>query len=409
VRGVSGPYACPGHGELVTDLRELRRRGLIRIRSLSLPALALAARGAGLARSDAEAYVGVEPLVRRAVDAMDGDDAGRATQYLFGLVQGTVGRPTKELRERAAAVYKLQPETFRKDRERLLIGRVADEILLLCTGRTDGEPAHERDPGDSAGGRDVESSASVRSASVASDLKQALDHVHRHEHQSAWREHTYGPFALPGLPDGAIVNISVRMADVARIRGVEVVVSSENVFLSPAKMFSSTVSGRLRAAAEVRRPDGGQDVVADQLRSWMAAHHPQGGPAPVGTVVPTSPGRLVEQDVRRLLHAAVAVPRPGTNRYDVSGPAIQAAVPEIFRQARRARADNTSWAIALPLFGAGRGGLSAAESFGWIWPVLHDELVADPTWAVHFVVHDPSSAGSVLHGLDLNLDSSRYY
>ncbi len=123
-------HASPTHSDLVCDLKLLRAKGLLRIRALELPALGRAAQLASFARHPSDPTA-VELLLRRAVDALGDEEPGLAAQYLFGLVQGTVGRRPTDLRQRAAAEYGLAPETFRKEPERLLVGRIADEILRL--------------------------------------------------------------------------------------------------------------------------------------------------------------------------------------------------------------------------------------------------------------------------------------
>jgi tetratricopeptide (TPR) repeat protein len=137
----------PHHDELVHDLRRLRERGLLRIRELELPALsAVTARlRVGPTRSEARAAEGV---LRSACDRLGDDDFGHAARTLFGLVQGTIGHSPTDLRERAAAVFDRSAETFRKHQERLIVARLADELLILAdvqepraaTGATPGRP-----------------------------------------------------------------------------------------------------------------------------------------------------------------------------------------------------------------------------------------------------------------------------
>jgi hypothetical protein len=125
----------PSHDELLADLRELRLKGLIRLRQLGLPALTRAMRevhGAGVPEPS-----GVERLLRDAVAELGDEEPGLAAQYLFGLIQGTIGRSPSDLRERAAREFGLSSETFRKKQERQILERIADEILMLCRpGRT---------------------------------------------------------------------------------------------------------------------------------------------------------------------------------------------------------------------------------------------------------------------------------
>ena len=195
----------------------------------------------------------------------------------------------------------------------------------------------------------------------------------------------------------------MRLGPIAQVRDVDVVVSSENVFLQPSRMFSPTLSGALREAAAVRDGAGRvvTDVVADELSRWLAANHAFGGPVAPGVVVPTSPGRLAERGVRRIYHAAVAMPRAGTHGYDVSAEVVLVAVHRCFALARAELGPPGEGrrSMSLPLFGAGRGGLTPAAGFGFLWPALRDELAADPGWDVHVTIRTAAEAAAVLHGL----------
>jgi hypothetical protein len=121
----------PTHDDLVADLKLLREKGLIRLRTLRLPALqgaAQACRESDQAEHDPPA---IEGMLRRAIEQIGGE-MEEACSYLFGLVPGTRGWKPKDLRERAASLYNMQPETFRKEPQELHIGQVAEEILKLC-------------------------------------------------------------------------------------------------------------------------------------------------------------------------------------------------------------------------------------------------------------------------------------
>lgn len=127
---VGNGQGLPAHADLVRELRRLREKGLLRIRELDLPALEAVATAA-----DSREPFGpraVEGLLRRATDRLGDDDLGTATRTLFGLVQGTIGHKPTDLRERAAEVFFVSPETFRKDRERLIVSRLADELLTMA-------------------------------------------------------------------------------------------------------------------------------------------------------------------------------------------------------------------------------------------------------------------------------------
>lgn len=411
----------PLHAHLARDLRLLREKGLIRLRALDVPALHAAARVAGLTASPDPDPPAVEQLLRRAVQALGDEEPGRAAQYLFGLVQGTIGRRTTDLRERAAGIYGLSVETFRKSHERLLVERVAEEILHLCLGSSDPPPSIVPAPGRDApvpgatsvpptdrAGSPLPAPARVRPALTArAEIERSLRLVMRagSESPDQYAHGRYGPFRVP-VADGrasALARISVLMGAVEELRDVDIIVSSENTFLEPDRSFSTTLSGQLRHAAALRDQAGAvvRDVVAEELRDWVAANATPGIPVEPGVIVVTSPGRLAEQGVRRIYHAAVASPHRGQRGYDVSSQGVLKAVHRCFELARtqRAAGDPTLRSMTMPLFGAGEGGLGPGASFSRLWPALQAELAADPTWHVHLTTWTSEETAIVLRGL----------
>lgn len=409
------PQTGPGHDALVADLREIRRRGLFGRRDLDAPALAAAASLAGSDRivGGGSARTAVEALLRTAVGRLGDDDLGLAAQYLFGLRQGTMSWSSSRRREKAAEVFERSAETFRKEREKDLLDRLAIEIRALCSydPRVPGQGSPPDDPAHAAAGPGTTTSgAPVVRAGAVGGIREQVDRALRHlvprVDDPALGEHTYGPFAVAA----GSAELWVRIGNVMRIRSVDIVVSSENVFLQPAKTYSPTLSGSVRRAAMCQDADGRPvDVVALELARWMADRYPD-GPAPLGSVIRTSPGGLERYGVRCILHAAVAVPRPGTNSYDTTRDALQTAVAGVFelakaeRQQARSEGAPEPRTISLPLFGAGKGGLTPEQSFGWTWPALLDEVETDPTWCVRLTVRSARSALAVLHGLSLAFD-----
>jgi hypothetical protein len=121
---------APSYDALVADLKILREKGLIRLRTLRLPALQQAARACGESEHAYHDPPAIEGMLLRAVEQLGGE-LEEACGYLFGLVPGTRGWKPKDLRERAASLYNMQPETFRKEPEQLHIGQVAEQILRL--------------------------------------------------------------------------------------------------------------------------------------------------------------------------------------------------------------------------------------------------------------------------------------
>jgi O-acetyl-ADP-ribose deacetylase (regulator of RNase III) len=383
----------PVHGDLACDLRVLRERGLIRLRSLDLPALVQAAAAANLRPVDRVDAQDIEQLLRAAVGALGDEESGQAAQYLFGLVQGTIGRRPRDLRERAATIYGLSAETFRKAPERLLIARIAEEILQICHRPSTLKLNHGVSAND------------VR-AEIGEALKLVLAVDDPLIGEGSYRSSQYGPFNVPS--DAGHLKVSVRLGHIEEIRGIDVVVASENVYLDPSRTFAPTLSGRLRSAAAVRDETGGvvDDVVARELTEWIASHSRPGRPVEEGIVVATSAGTLAQQDIRRIYHAAVAAPRSGSNHYDVSDIAVRRAVHNIFRLARqeRLRFHPPLQSIAIPLFGAGRGGVHPAISFSWIWPAICIELPRDPSWSVCLTAWHAHEAAALLRGLYNSLE-----
>jgi hypothetical protein len=149
-------------------------------------------------------------------------------------------------------------------------------------------------------------------------------------------------------------------------------------------------SGRLRRAAARRTFAGSaivEDVASAGLTAWLNSSRGFGLPVDPGTVAPTSAGALEQQGIRRIYHAAIVSPIFGTNDYSVAPQAVGEAVHGVFSQARRERNDFDPplTSICLPLFGAGRGGLSPDASFDRLWAALCRELESDPIWTIHFV------------------------
>ena len=122
---------APSYDDLVADLKVLREKGLIRLRTLRLPALQRAARACGESEQHEHDPPAIESMLLRAVGQLGGE-MEEACAYLFGLVPGSRGWKPKDLRERAASLYNMQPETFRKEPEQLHIGQLAEQILKLC-------------------------------------------------------------------------------------------------------------------------------------------------------------------------------------------------------------------------------------------------------------------------------------
>ncbi|WP_062434048.1 macro domain-containing protein [Herbidospora daliensis] len=339
----------PEHQELVRDLAALRERGLIRLRDADLPHLR---RAAALRHPAAGHVAAVEKLVRHAVERLGEGNLGSAAAYTFGLVQGTRDWTAAARRKRAADVYRLSVERFRKNQERMLLAQVADQILALC-----GEDGADVLPRVAVGAR------------------------------------------IPVESGGGRAVLQVRPIEL--ISGVDVLVNPENVYLEMARVFSPSVSGAIRKAGSRRGPAGEllDDTIQRELHEWMARHHRPGLTVAPGTVAPTGPGSLAFNGVRRVYHAAVAVPRPGTHHHDVTPPTIMLAVHRVFALAEEERATHRLTTICFPLIGTGNGNLAVRAGLHWLWSAICENLARSRGWEVHLSVPEPEKADIVLRQL----------
>lgn len=385
---MTGAALPPAYEDLVRELRIVREKGLVRLRTLELPALHQAARTAGREVREPDPQA-VEALLRDAVDALGGDALGEAAEYLFGLVRGTVGWRPRDRRERAASIVGLSLESFRKQPESLLLARLAEEVLRIAADGGQAPPPGEE-------------------GKVAAHLLEALQEVLTRREAGAdlpidrpGEIAAYGPFPL--VFGTATVPVTVHAGPVEGLTAIDVLVSSENTLLEPAKPFKSSLSARIRSAAARRDASGMiiDDVVVDGLSAWTRAHGRVGLPVEPGRVAWTESGELSRHGIRRIYHAAVASPVPNSNDYQVDLEGIFRAVGNAFALARQQRAEPglVLRSLCFPLFGAGRGGLDPVQSLAWSWPAIRQELTADPSWEVHLSTWRPSETAAVLREL----------
>jgi O-acetyl-ADP-ribose deacetylase (regulator of RNase III) len=354
----------PQVADVLADLRLLRERGLVRIRHTELAALH---RAASLAPAVLEAGPestgprAIEALVRAAVANLGGGQLGAAAEHTFGLNRGGRDRTAQDRRLRAAQEYGVSQERFRKHHERIVLEQVAEEILELCRPG----PAQPRD--------------------VAGPQELARE------------------IRLEGRSGTVRFPVLVHVEPVELLRDIDVLVAPSNVYLEMPQPYKASVSAALRRASARHGPDGAvvADEVADELRSWVQRHGRPGMPVAAGTVAPTSAGALADQGIRRIYHAAVTTPRPGTNDYDVMPVAVTQAVHAAFALARSERAGFTPplRSLGFPLLGAGRGGLDPATSFAWIWTALEREIAQDNSWTLHFITRRRATAEVVVAGI----------
>jgi O-acetyl-ADP-ribose deacetylase (regulator of RNase III) len=337
----------PALDEIVAELRILRERGLVRLRHTDLKDLGRAAARTSLTATAAGSHSAVEAMLRTAVENLGGGSLGGAASATFGLGRGERDMAAQDRRRRAALTYGVSVERFRKHHERIVLEQVAEEILKLCTSP------------------DI----SGRSLPARAELDRRIK--------------------LAGRIGNVDLPIVVHIEPVELLSDIDILVVSDNVYFQLPQYFKSSVSAAVRLAAAVKSADGEimTDVVGNELASWMRRYGRAGLPVAPGTVAAVAPGQLANQQIRRIYHAAIAVPIPGTNHYDVDPTAIVSSVRNVFSLARAERDlfAPPLGSIAFPLLGAGRGGLDPATSFTWLWTALERELGNDRTWTIHFI------------------------
>ncbi|MET8824412.1 hypothetical protein ABZX40_07620 [Streptomyces sp. NPDC004610] len=359
--------SIPDQAALHHDLKEVRRAGLVRLHGRALPALEAAARtvakqtpgaASGAARPPGAA---VEALLRRVVSGLDAGTLRTAAEYTLGLAQGTRDWPAASRRARAASVYGVSVERFRKDHEVMVLGQIAEHIALLMAEATEAGPAPATTTGDA-----------VRAG------------THR---------------TVAARVAGRAVPLTLHVHPVDLLRDVDVVVSPANVYFALPKTYKSSVAASLRRSAATRGVTGEvlDDPLPAELRAWADRQGTAGRAVLPGTVVPTGTGALAEQGVRRIYHAAVAVPRAGTNDYDVLPADVTRATSRALALLAResARHDPPLRSVCFPLLGSGRGGLPYHISVAAIWAALEAELARGADWDLHFVVRGPEAAAAV--------------
>ncbi|MGH3157771.1 MAG: macro domain-containing protein, partial [Streptosporangiaceae bacterium] len=267
----------------------------------------------------------------------------------FGLARGTRDMTAAERRQRAALVYRVSVERFRKHHERIVIEQVAEEILKLCAAQ---------DPVTRPPGFPAELAAQIR---LSGQL---------------------GDYSFP---------VVVHIEPIELLSNIDILVVPENVYLELPQPFKASVAAAVRKAAAIRGADGEvvTDVISDELQSWVHKHGRHGLPVAPGTVVVTSSGDMASQGISSIYHVAIASPRPGTNDYDVEPTVIATGVRNVLAAARTARplAGPPLSSIAFPLLGAGRGGLDPATSFAWLWASLERDIRDNGPWDIHFVTN----------------------
>lgn len=371
----AGPDLPTTLRKLVDELGRVRALGLLRLHEAELETLhaLVADRSPGAQAAAAPGERGepeaVERLLHTVVLGLDGELMRDAALHSFGFAPGTRDLSGKERRERAAHVYRVGAERFRKHQEKLMLQQVARAVMNF--------EGHE--PGPVPGSRE-----SSRGSAVAP--VRAGRHVLR-----------------AAFAHGDVL-LTLHVAPIELVTDVDVLVSSENIYFEMSKTFRRTVSGSLRRAGATKDTVGRitDDVIARQLADWVRRFGVPGLPVAAGTVAVTSPGALSAQGVRRILHAAVATPSATGDGYETAPAAVAAAVRRVFQLAAAERRTGRTplRSIALPLLGAGRGGLDARTSAETVVGTLEQVLRADPDWSVHLVTRNPLSARAVIDVLN---------
>ncbi|WP_043487195.1 MULTISPECIES: macro domain-containing protein [Streptomyces] len=381
------PSDLPAYDQLLNELKDIRRPGLADLRRTDRPALRRSAMAGGFCDGPDDAPAGIEALLKEAVRRLGENGVlGRAAAHTFGLLPDRRGDPAADRRKLAAAVYGVSTEGFRKRQEREVMEQLAEAVLTVLRERlgfSGAQPSGGPPPSDGPGGQGELTHGQGGQGGPGGQGGRAGQEP---------------PLRVDGVPVvDARSTFTVHVSPIELLRDIEVLVSSENVYLEMSKTFRPTVSGALRLAAAVRDPAGEivDDVLARELAAWLRAHGRPGLPVRPGTVVPTSSGALAARGVRRIYHAAVATPEEDT--YHVRPETIARAVSACFALARaeRDRYQPALSSICFPLLGAGRGGLPPAVSSTWLRWAIRDELARDGRWRVHLVVRSREIAEAV--------------
>ncbi|MET9678415.1 macro domain-containing protein [Streptomyces sp. NPDC006482] len=372
------------YASLLLELKEVRRAGLVRLRGRALPAIEAAAEAFASTGVRAPGAP-VEVLLRCAVACLDAGTLRTAAEYTLGLAQGTRDWPASSRRARAASVYGVSVERFRKDQEVMVLGQVAEHIVRLA--------AEAEAAGVGPGGGEAAGSADTTVARGASGVRGTGTGVRgTGTGVRATGTHRAVDVRAAARP----VRLTVHVHPVDLLRDVDVVVSPSNVYFALPEPYKSSVAASLRRAAGSYGVTG--EVLADplpgELREWAERHGTSGRAVRPGTVAATGAGALAAQGVRRIYHAAIAVPRAGTNDYDVLPADVTRAVSQALAvlAEEHDRHEPPLRSVCFPLLGSGRGGLPYDVSLDAVWAAVEAELARGARWDVHFVVRTPEAA-----------------
>ena len=127
----------PLFDDLLSDLKQLRRNGLLQLRQLDLPALAQSVRALDLVEMDrAVTAPSIEQLIRSAVVELGESRIGLTARGLLGLTEGDRDREPAQLRRLAAAEWGVSLEHFRRQPETQVLSQTAEMILAQIQRRS---------------------------------------------------------------------------------------------------------------------------------------------------------------------------------------------------------------------------------------------------------------------------------
>lgn len=129
---MGGEIAVPSYEALLEDIQTVREKGLTNLRRYRVPALHAASQVCDLATKDEQQPAAIEKLLRLAVESLGGGTAADAAEYSLGLVAGTKLWSSGDRRKKAAEVYGLSVDRFRKAYEPVLFEQLAEGILTAC-------------------------------------------------------------------------------------------------------------------------------------------------------------------------------------------------------------------------------------------------------------------------------------
>ena len=143
------------------------------------------------------------------------------------------------------------------------------------------------------------------------------------------------------------------------ISSVDVICTSENNYLEPAKLSSSSTSGRVRKAVAKKSISGEiiEDVVINDISEWKRQNNALGKTLPLGTVVETSSGELVSKGIKNIFHVITVRQKENSNEYEMPLDTISSGINEIFRKLNELSLSS----VSIPVFGAGSANKDITE------------------------------------------------